>query len=286
MRLDRRRFLLTVSAGVPWLAGCRPDEDAEEVPSEPTNEAPEGLRLSIFPYNAPSQVVERFQPWVAALSKELGRPVRLHLATSYENQVRLVVEGAVDLALMGPASYVRARDRYADIGRVVLIAGGAPYQGAIVVRSDSPYETLSDLRNTSFAFSAHHSLSGHFAPRVLLREAGIDLADLRDYTFLDRHERVALAVLYGDFDAGAIGLGIASRYADGDPGLRVLATTETLPPTALVGRPGLSREFIGQLQIVLAGLTMEGFDSFVMLDDTSFDEARRMMAEIERAAAW
>lgn len=268
------------------LAGC----DAGITPA--TDEvdpvaAPDPLVLALFPFDTPSRIVNRFRPLAERLGEDIGRPVRLHLASSYENQVRLLVSGGADLAYMGPTTYIRAVDRYAlpDGRRVHLLAGEAPYRGAIVVRSESGIRSLADLRDHTFAFGAYSSLSGHFAPRALLRESGIELADLKDYAFLERHERVALSVLHGDYDAGALGLGAALRYADRPPGLRVIARTEMLPPLVLVARPDMDDARLETLRNSLLGLNEPGIGPFSEVSDRDFDRARAIIASVERPAA-
>lgn len=283
----RRRFLGQLCLpSLLGLAGCdsgrTPGLDAK--PQKPQSVRPEPLVLALFPYDTPSRIVQRFDALAERLAAELGRAIRLHLATSYENQVHLLTSGRVDLAFMGPTSYIRAVDRYAspDGARVHLLAGEYPYRGAIVTRTDSPLQHLTDLRDRTFAFGAYSSLSGHFAPRVMLRAQGLELADLRDYEFLNRHERVALAVLHGDYDAGALGLGAAMRYAQRAPGLRVLAETELLPPLVFVARPDMDPELIEWLSMTLLGLNEVNLGTFSRVTDRDFDRARAIIRAIER----
>jgi phosphonate transport system substrate-binding protein len=129
--------------------------------------------------------------------------------------------------------------------------GQASYRSVIVVRGDSPIGSVEDLAGNTLALGSPQSFSSHFVPRVLLGNAGVSLGDLRDYSYLGRHERVALAVLHGDFDAGGMNRDVALRYRDRQPGLRILATSPPLPPHLLVARPGLSGEKLDTLQRAL-----------------------------------
>lgn len=284
MSPGRRRFLGQLCLPpLLGLAGC----DADRTPvqdAEPQPVSPDSLVLALFPYDTPSRIVRRFGVLAERLAAEVGYTIRLHLATSYENQVHLLTSGRVDMAFMGPTSYIRAADRYAlpDGSRVHLLAGEFPYRGAIVTRADSSLYRLTDLRDRTFAFGAYSSLSGHFAPRVMLRAQGLELADLRDYGFLERHERVALSVLHGDYDAGALGLGAAMRYAQRTPGLRVLAETELLPPLVFVARPDMDPELVERLRMTLLSLNEVDLSPFSSVTDRDFDRARAIIRAIER----
>jgi phosphonate transport system substrate-binding protein len=151
MNPERRRFLTQLGLPVVWgLVGCDAERSpkSSNIPEPPTEGSSKPLVLALFPFGTPSRIVNRFQPLAARLSEEIHRPVKLHLAVSYENQVHLLVSGGADLAFMGPAAYIRAYDRYAlpDGRRVQLLAGDAPYRGAIVVRKESPIRQLADIK--------------------------------------------------------------------------------------------------------------------------------------------
>ncbi len=254
------------------------------------------LIFAVHPYDTPSRIIIRFQPVCDYLTEVLQRPVKLYITTSYEEQIRKIARDEVDIAYMGPSPYLRAHDRYAESGksRVQLIAVEPPYQGVIIVRRDSNIHSLRDLQDKTFAFGALQSFAGHYMPRVMMLDAGITLADLKDYSFLDRHERVVLSVVHGDFDAGATTRGIAEHYIDRPPGLRILALTPPLPPLSLVARPGLDADTMARLRQALIEPDIDGIQalkslgqnvSFSIIDDASFDEARKVMERIERSGA-
>ncbi|MFN2337640.1 MAG: phosphate/phosphite/phosphonate ABC transporter substrate-binding protein [Gammaproteobacteria bacterium] len=251
-----------------------------------------GLVFAVHPYDTPSRLVSRFQPICDYLGAQLNRPVELYITTSYEDQVRKIAKDEVDIAYMGPSPYLRAHDRYAEgERRVQLVAAEPPYQGAILVRRDSGIREIGDLAGKPFAFGAYQSFAGHYMPRAIMMKAEITLADLKDYSFLGRHERVVLSVLHGDFDAGATARGIAEKYLDRDPGLRILAITPPLPPLAIVARPGLDADTVKALRQALVDPELEGIEalrslgegvSFQVIEDREFDAARAVVELVER----
>lgn len=256
------------------------------------------LLFAVHPYDTPSRIERRFRPLCDYLGTRLGRPVALYLAHSYGDQIRRISQGQVDLAYMGPTPYLRARDHYLkDAGAPALpiLAGetllGVPgFRSVIVTLDSSPINSLGDLRGRTLALGDHRSFGSHFTPRTLLWHAGLTLADLKDYAYLGRHERVALAVVHGDFDAGGLRDDVARLYLD--RGLRIVAESPLLPPHLVVARPGLDPALADAAR---AALVEPGADAgpafaalgpgvgFAPVDDARFELARRVVRAFEAA---
>jgi phosphonate transport system substrate-binding protein len=289
--IGRRRAMLwlattpLLTAAV--LSGC--DEQRAQAPVERKSD---GLTLAVHPFDTPSRLVERFQPLCDYLGEEIGTPVRVHVAISYEDQIRRIADGSVDLAYMGPTPYLRAHDKYMnDPSRAIEpIAGEEEYYSVFVVRRSSDITRIDDLKGKTVAFGSHRSFSSHYMPRALLMKHGLALGDLKDYAFLDRHERVALAVLHGDYDAGGVNRWVADKYMDQGAGLKVIAVSPPLPPHAIVARVGLGAELVGKVRRALLEPDEAGKrrlaafgqpSSFVPVTDAQFDFARRIVAALE-----
>jgi phosphonate transport system substrate-binding protein len=295
---SRRRLLLATLLGL-LLGGCQ-EAAAPRSAETAAGTAPAGepLLFAVHPYDTPSRLVDRFQPLCDYLSLRLDRPVALYIAHSYGDQVRRISHGQVDLAYMGPTPYLRARDHYLSpqTGRdLSLLAGetfgGEPgYRGVIVTLASGPIRTLGDLRGQTLALGAHRSFSGHFVPRALLWQAGMTLADLKDYAWLGRHERVALAVAHGDFAAGGLREDVARQYLD--RGLRILVRSPLLPPHVVVGGPDLDPAIGAAVRDALitpdaraeAALAALGPGvGFAAVEPAAFESVRRLVRAIEGA---
>lgn len=251
--------------------------------------APSSGVFVVHPYDTPSRVYTRFRPLTLYLGGILGRPLRLVIARTYDEQIDMIATGRADFAYIGPTPYVRARDR----GRVAILAGEteggqAFYQSALVVRADSPIEKVADLVGKRVAFGAEISMSSAVAPKLILAQAGVKRTDLADIAHLDRHERVALAVLHGDFDAGGLRLDIAKSYLP--RGLRILAISQPLPPHIIAASPRVSPEAAKQVRLALLhpdavgqeALRMLGSGAgFVEMDDTHFVAVRSMLRALD-----
>ena len=73
-----------------------------------------------------------------------------------------------------------------------------------MVRTDSPYKTIDDLKGKKLAFADPNSTSGHQAPRFFMTEAGYDPdAFFGETGFSGSHENSVMAMLNGTYDAAA-----------------------------------------------------------------------------------
>ncbi len=256
------------------------------VPGTHAAQPVEPLVFIVHPFDTPSRLYQRFRPLCDYLQEVTGRPIDLRVASTYEEQIQHIAEGKADLTYIGPTPYVRARDRYAPVQLLAAEAEGgrAFYQSVIVVRRESPIRSAADIRNRTMAFGADKSFSSFYIPRLMLQNAGVRLTDLKNYAYLGRHERVALAVLHRDFDAGGLRLEIAQKYLD--RGLRIVTTSDPLPPHAIVARPGLPEPIAEAVRKALLTPDARGREaframgeevSFVPIADADYDLARKVV---------
>lgn len=130
----------------------------------------------------------------------------VRVGTSYDEHIHAVGGDKVDIAFMGPASYVLMTEQYGFkplLARLV-VQGQSTFAGVLFARADSSVATLKDLAGKRFAFGASNSTMSHLVPRYMLQQADIPLSRLAGHSFLHSHENVVLGVLAGDYDAGAV----------------------------------------------------------------------------------
>ncbi len=170
------------------------------------------LKFGIYASEKPTLLVKQFRPLLnyveLAMAGDLGEAVHieLHVAPSYDEGIEALVDGQVDFARLGPASYIKAKQRSAGIEPLVLENDGGDkfFNGVIFTRTDSGVNSLAELKGKRFAFGDPNSTAGRYLAQHALVRAGISAKDLADFEYLGRHDRVAEAVWRGDFAAGAV----------------------------------------------------------------------------------
>ena len=202
------------------------------------------LILAVHPYLPKDEIISRFKPLADYISRSIGRPVEVRVGRDYEEHIDAIGADSVDIAYMGPVPYVKLVAKYGKKPLLVRqVIDDQPFlKGEIIVRQDSSLQSLSELKGRRFIFADSDSTMGSVLPQKMLAQAGVPLTSLASYTFVEGHDNVAMAVLAGDYDAGAVKEETFQKY---EPrGLRALAhvpsvfdhlfVTSTKLPTALV----------------------------------------------------
>jgi len=212
------------------------------------------LILAVHPFLPSEEIQKRFTPLADYLGKQLGRQVQVRVGRDYDQHVEAIGLNSVDIAFMGPSSYVLMGERYGDKPLLARIAiNGKPLlSGYIVTNVNSPLRNLADLRGKRFAFVDPDSTMGTIVPRYVMRKAGIELKTLSSYQFLGGHKNVALGVLNGDYDAGAVKSEVYDEMAP--RGLRVLAKLPDVSEHVFVTRSDLPTKQIALLRQALMHL--------------------------------
>lgn len=242
-------------------------------------------------------VVERLnEPLRAYLESCLRQPVELVVGSSYVATGEALRCGAVDLAYLGPVTYI-LQSRSAGLEPFARPTHGGSigptFRAVIIVPADSPLENLGQLRGREVAMGDLVSTSGTWVPRHMLLTAG--LKSETDYwrRNLGSHDAVATAVAERRMAAGALSLTVYHRLlAEGslDGSLvRVLAESPPIPEYMWTFREGLPsglREDLRRAFVDLrdsAALKAYRAEAFIPAVDADVDRVRHWMENILQA---
>jgi len=212
------------------------------------------LVLGVHPYLPEKEVIARFTPLADFLGQQLGVKVSLRVGKDYDSHIENVGNNVVDIAYVGPAPYVTLVQRYGKrplLGRLE-INGDPHFKGVIIAKTDSGISSPRDLLGKRFAFGSSHSTMGYLVPRFILKEEGVDLDHLADYQFLGNHRNVALGVLVGDFDAGAVKPEVFEELKH--KGLITIATSPPISEHLFVTRKDMPESQVKRLRELLFSL--------------------------------
>lgn len=151
-----------------------------------------------------SSVYEKFE---AYLQKALGVKTEMFFSPEYAAVIEALKSDRIQLAQLYAGSYSAAYDAIrGDIEPLAMNMdsdGGEGYHSYLVVKADSPYQTLADLEGKKLAMSDPNSTSGYIMPMFYLYKAeGIDLHSFFGETqFVGGHAPGLQAVYKGNFDA-------------------------------------------------------------------------------------
>jgi phosphonate transport system substrate-binding protein len=167
------------------------------------------ITFAVVPAENASGVTERFTPFVAYLSKELGIKVNLRIANDYAAVIEGQRAGNIQLAYYGPASFSRARLTGVKTDAFVIDVnadGSKGYYSVFYVLAKSPYQQLSDLKGKNLGLVDPNSTSGNNMPRFKMNQMGVDPDSFfSQVVFTGSHENAVLALAQGTVDVAPTG---------------------------------------------------------------------------------
>jgi phosphonate transport system substrate-binding protein len=199
---------------------------------------PSTLVFTYTPVEDPAVYENVFKPFTDYLSKCTAKRVVFYQVQSNAAEIEAMRSGRLHVGgfSTGPTNYA------------VNLAGAVPfavkgsakewqgYQLVFVVKKDSPYQKLADLKGKKVAHVQPSSNSGNLAPRVLFPKEG--LVPDQDYKVLysGKHDQTVMGVLSGDFDGGPVASDVFKRMVERGQvkaeDFRIIYRSQTFPTSS------------------------------------------------------
>jgi phosphate/phosphite/phosphonate ABC transporter binding protein len=269
--------------------------ESPRIECRPGTAKPARLRFGVAFWCTGFVFQDGYRPMAEHVSIDLGRPVELVFVTNYDQLAMMLETGDLDVALLPPLAYVRARERMPCLKLLYTLVndGDTRYSGYLLVHRDSPIRDLKDVAGKRIAFVDRASASGYLFPLARLISAGLDPGrDLAKASFVEDHVEVLRQVAVGEADVGASFYGAlrAARIQGLDTSsLRVIAITGRIPYDALVVREGLEPDLVRAISDSFQDLNtttesgrrslayLTDFDGFVPTRDSFYDSIRSVL---------
>ncbi|NNJ16090.1 phosphonate ABC transporter substrate-binding protein [Pseudomonas putida CSV86] len=224
--------------------------------------AEEALRIGLIPSEDAQSMIESSQQVLDQLQAQLGMPVKPFVATDYNGVIEALRSRKLDVAYLGPFSYVLANQVAGAEAFAVAVTrktGKSAYHSLIISRADSPIKSLADLKGHTFAFVDPSSASGHLFPKAGLEQAGYTPeTTFSRMIFSGSHDASILAVANRKVDAAAVADRIlATALAQGSVKqgeLKVIWTSPDIPESPMVWRKDLDPALKQKLAAALANV--------------------------------
>ncbi|HEX3172564.1 MAG TPA: phosphate/phosphite/phosphonate ABC transporter substrate-binding protein, partial [Burkholderiales bacterium] len=194
---------------------CDENKDlVADTPKDPKRyKTPNTLVFTYTPVEDPAVYEQAFRPFTDHLAKCTSKKVVFFQVQSNAAEIEAMRSGRLHVGgfSTGPTAFA------------VNIAGAVPFavkgnekefQGynlIVIVKKDSPYQKLADLKGKKFAHTSPSSNSGHMAPLALFPPQG--LTPEKDYKILfsGKHDSSVMGVGSGDYDAAAVASDVFHR---------------------------------------------------------------------------
>jgi len=220
------------------------------------------LTIGLIPAEDSQAMIESSRQVLDSLQQQLGMPVKPFVATDYNGVIEALRAKKLDVAYLGPFSYVLA-SQVADVEAFAVAVtkktGQSSYKSVIIARKDSGIAKTADLKGRTFAFVDPTSASGHLFPKSGLLQAGHDPeAFFSRVIFSGSHDASILAVANKKVDAASVADRIlASAIAKGQvkqDELEIVWSSSPIPESPMVWRKDLDPALKAKIAKALANV--------------------------------
>ncbi|OCQ95585.1 hypothetical protein BCD67_10195 [Oscillatoriales cyanobacterium USR001] len=292
---------LVVPTLIIMITGCNTKASSNNNP-QPTSSTqvsvknePSTLKIAVLVNINDAQKQEQQQALIEYLNKTLKRPVSIEGAKDYDTAVNLLVEEKVQVAGLGPLTYIEAKQRNSQIEPIaapINKSTGRPwYKSAIIINSASGIKTIDDLKGKRLGFVSKLSTSGYMFPVVHLLDLGFNFdSDFASVQFFKSHPNTLAALLDGQVDAVAVELDIYNQAKETgkiNDSYQVIWTSEPIPQSPIVVSQKLPPEVITALKdaFISSPIGMLNFggvpsNGYTIVQDSDYDRVREVKKQL------
>jgi len=209
----------------------------------------EEMTFGIVPQQAASKLARLWSPVLDYVSRQSGLKIQFATAKDIPTFEQHLDAGEYDFAYMNPYHFT-VFNRHPGYQAVVR-ARDKEIKGIIVVRKDSPIQSIEEFDQMTLAFPAPAAFAASILPRSELLSRGLDFQS----SYVSSHDSVYLAVAKGIYPAGG---GVIRTFKNIAPEirdqLRVLWTSRGFTPHAIAAHPDVSAEALSAVQSALVAM--------------------------------
>ncbi len=287
------------------LSACTGDEPAQKIDlskreAVEVRDADDAVTYAYLPQYSHSVSYLRHNLLVEYLKNETGYNIRQIFPDTFDEHMRLVGQGKVDISFSNPYVYIKTAHRYGEraFAQVIETSGHKRFRGQIICRADNAsIQTLEDCKGKRLIAVDLTSAGGYLYPMGQFYDHGIRQEDFAEVRFSPgpggKQEKVILAVYAGQYDIGLIREGALNVVADKIDirQIRVVAYSKYYPGWVYSARKDLDPEVLAKIKAALFKLSMDEpahrpilekahFTRIVPANDAEFDSVRKLMAVV------
>jgi len=196
------------------------DDDGDLVADAPTDpkkwKDPSTIVFAYTPVEDPAVYANIFKPFTEYLGQCTGKRVVYYPVQSNAAEIEAMRSGRLHVAgfSTGPTGFavnLAGAVPFAAKGREQQVRG---YHLLAIVRADSPYQKLADLKGKHVAHTSPSSNSGNLAPRVLFPPEGLKPEEDYKPLMSGGHDKSTLGVVSGDYDMAPVASDVFDRMVE------------------------------------------------------------------------
>jgi len=177
-------------------------------------ENPDALTFAMIPTEESVAELQLYKPVTDRMARLTGKKIQFFMPTSYASVVEGLLSQFVDVAVLGPYTYVIANEKDPTIEVFATYAKkpgylqeeGPGYRGVLISKKGSKFTTIDSLKGSTLGLTDPGSTSGNLMPRVVFSKViGTELEKyFGKVAYTGSHELSTVAVMTGKVDAAFV----------------------------------------------------------------------------------
>lgn len=236
------------------------------------------LKLGVVPYKSPRALVELYSPVASALTKTLGKNVRVVTTTGFNQYLQRIYDTQYDIIVLGSTFYFKAHDR---AGYEAVARGYPSFRCGIIVRKDSDIHEIEQVRGKRLAVVNVMDRGGYKIQKRAFFAKGINIQRDLEVHYRGSHDSVIYSVLNGQDDAGAIRLDALQKpaFVEVRDRIRIIYTSQKNPQFPFAVRADMDPVMREKVGVALAAITMAQPETAAILHSLNIEGIERITSE-------
>ncbi len=243
--------------------------------------------IGILSEDSPQVIYEKFYPLQKYIEKSLKKPVSIEIARDFNDLEKKIKDNILNLLIVDPATYCELKwSMKNNILPLVKPEGGiAETRSVFITKEGKNIDKIFDSLGKKLALGDEKSSFSYLIPLSMLKDVDISLKDFKSVDMLQKEQRIALSVLIGDYDIGAVSELTANKYLK--DGLKIIRYSEPTPRFLIAHLNNIERDEIEKIKsYLLAQLDKEvlkslDIEKFSYAEDRDFDYIRVLIRNIK-----
>ncbi|PTX55133.1 phosphonate transport system substrate-binding protein [Melghirimyces profundicolus] len=261
----------------------------------------EPFKVGVIPAQNEGNMKQAMERLEERLAEGLEKPVEIKIYSDYQGVVEALKYKKMDMAFLGPLTFVQARETTGVHAVVTQLIDGKPYYHSyLIVPKESGLDSIEEVAENSkkirFAFGDPNSTSGSLIPGMALKKQGVfeneQEHDFKGITYTGSHDVTALSIQNGKYDVGAIDSAIFNQLVESGKvdkdKVRVIWKSEPLFQYPWAVRKDVDGPTVNKLRKTFLSikdpkiLNVFGASGFTQAENSDYESIRRAAKEAGR----
>jgi len=225
-------------------------------------ENPKALTFAIVPTEETVAELKLYKPITDRMAKLTGKKIEFFMPTSYASVVEGLLSKFVDVAILGPYTYVIANSKDSSVEVFATYAKrkghmqeeGPGYRAALISKKGSKFTSIDSLKGAVVGLTDPGSTSGNLMPRVVF--SGVIGKDIEKFfgkvVYTGSHELSSVAVVKGKVDAAFVAThrfdNVVNKGEAKLSDVNILWQSDPIPQDPFVYRTTLCKDILAKVE--------------------------------------